>query len=426
MDEHPVLDADVDVATLLALVAACTLQDVDDIQECRKGKNTAGPLSDEDFALQLFADDARVLQDLARDMALAHSIDKALRADAPVLEEFVRLEEIARGDREIARAIAEGRPPPTLIQASALLTGVTTPITTDPGSATLAYIAPRKSLESCVICRDDIRGPVIHAPCGDAYDVQCLVDLYRAVIVDESLFPPSCCRQPFNITNVRMYLSKDLVSRFEKKAIEFGTKNRVYCYRPTCSAFLGAATGSASHLHCQECWSETCGHCKKAAHSTLTRCTSAEDEDVVALAEQYGWKRCPGCGHLVELSIGCYHMTCRCRHQFCYLCTATWKTCTCTQWDENRLLLAAQDRVDRQQRLQGNAVQAPVRAANYGQVVQREVARLRENHDCLHRWRYVTGGGNCDGCGHYLHLFLFNCSDCQLWACARCRRNRWM
>ena len=34
-------------------------------------------------------------------------------------------------------------------------------------------------------------------------------------------------------------------------------------------------------------------------------------------------------------------------------------------------------------------------------------SRLRNNHDCVHRWRYVSGGGNCDGCGHYLRLFLF-------------------
>lgn len=270
-------------------------------------------------------------------------------------------------------------------------------------------IPPHTSLErpeSCVICRDEITGPVILAPCGDAYDVECLVDLFRSATVDESLFPPACCRQPFDVTKIRPYLSKDLLILFEKKAIEFRTKDRVYCHRLTCSAFLGPATATASRLNCLQCFSVTCGHCKKEAHSPLTRCTNEEDAGVVALAGQEGWKRCPGCGHLVELTIGCYHMTCRCRHQFCYLCTATWKSCRCTQWDENRLIHAAEDRVARQQRVQG-AAGVPVRAADYRVVVQREVERLRDNHDCYHHWRYVSGGGTCDGCGHHLRLFLF-------------------
>jgi hypothetical protein len=39
----------------------------------------------------------------------------------------------------------------------------------------------------------------------------------------------------------------------------------------------------------------------------------------------------------VELSTGCFHMTCRCKAQFCYLCAARWKSCACVQWNERRL-----------------------------------------------------------------------------------------
>ncbi|KAI0768475.1 hypothetical protein BD413DRAFT_479286 [Trametes elegans] len=281
------------------------------------------------------------------------------------------------------------------------------------------------SVESCVICRDGIEGPVIHAPCGDKYDVGCLLDLYRAAMVDESLFPPACCRKPFNFDDIRIYLDGNLTKLVERKTIEFGTEDRVYCHQPTCSAFLGAATASAANLLCMACWKYTCAHCKKAAHALSIRCATTEDAAVVALAEKEGWKRCPGCGHLVELSIGCYHMTCRCRHQFCYLCTARWKTCRCTQWDEDRLLVAAQDRVRRQ------GVQAPARgglgaAAEFRQRVAREAERMRVDHNCTHRWRYVVTAGNCEGCGHYLPQFLFKCRDCQMWVCARCRRNRWV
>lgn len=179
-------------------------------------------------------------------------------------------------------------------------------------------------IESCVICGDEIHGPLVRAPCRDAYDVGCLVELFRATTVDESLFPPACCRQPFSAVTVRQFLNKKLAKLFDKKAIDFGIKDRVYCHRPTCSAFLGAATMFASRLPWSECGYTACGHCKAAGHLLSMRCTGAEDATVVELAEQAGWKRCPGCGYLVELTIRvlrCYHMTCRCRHQFCYLCT---------------------------------------------------------------------------------------------------------
>ena len=101
------------VADLLSLVAEISLQDVDDLKGRQKGKNVAGSLTDEEFALQLFAEEARALQSFVRDMSFAHSIGEALCADADLLEEHAFTEEIARRDREIARAIAGGRPIPT-------------------------------------------------------------------------------------------------------------------------------------------------------------------------------------------------------------------------------------------------------------------------------------------------------------------------
>ncbi|KAI0336007.1 hypothetical protein GY45DRAFT_572325 [Cubamyces sp. BRFM 1775] len=292
-----------------------------------------------------------------------------------------------------------------------------------PAAAKESASTSKSQTESCVICRDAIAGPVIRAPCGDIYDVDCLVDLYRAATVDESLFPPACCRQPFKIDEVRVHFDNALIKLVDKKTIEFGTKNRVYCHVPTCSAFIGAATAIATPLPCTTCWAYTCGHCKAVAHATAIRCTNAEDAALLVLAEQTEWKRCPSCGHLIELTMGCYHITCRCRHQFCYLCTATWRTCTCRQWDENRLLATAEHRVQRQ------GVQAPAQGGNaveYRRRVAREAERLREDHNCEHRWRYVVTEGHCEGCGHFLRLFLFQCRGCQMWVCARCRRNRWL
>lgn len=256
----------------------------------------------------------------------------------------------------------------------------------------------------CVICTDVIRGYVIRAPCGHYYDQGCLSDLFTSTINDESLYPPRCCQKPFILAKVSPYLGSDLCKRFEKKAAEFGTPDRVYCHRRECSAFLGAATPKASRLPCRECFSYTCSRCKAAGHPSAQPCDpslNAEDERVLALARESGWTRCPGCRQLVELTHGCYHMTCRCREQFCYVCAAKWKTCACPQWEEDRLLSAAEDRVQRQ-RPQGQPA-----APEFRRMVAREVDRLRQDHDCAHEdWYYRGGAGRCEHCGHFLDRYL--------------------
>ncbi|KAI0762798.1 hypothetical protein C8Q74DRAFT_179290 [Fomes fomentarius] len=125
-----------------------------------------------------------------------------------------------------------------------------------------------------------------------------------------------------------MELGAPLVEQYKRKSREFKTKDRVYCHNPTCSAFLGGATATPAALRCTECHSETCGSCKDAAHDGQT-CDARHDEVMLEYAKGQGWQRCPACKHLVELTEGCYHMTCRCEKQFCYLCAAVWKTCEC-------------------------------------------------------------------------------------------------
>lgn len=150
----------------------------------------------------------------------------------------------------------------------------------------------------------------------------------------------------------------------------------MYCSRQNCSRFLGPhvarpqswwGAGNRTTYTCSSCSSTTCANCKTADIPGRHDCVDFDTSDraVIRLGQQEGWSQCPGCKRMIELNMGCYHMTCLCRQQFCYLCRAPWKTCTCAQWDEGRLLVAAEERVNRRMNVNAHhhvaAPQAPPR-----------------------------------------------------------------
>ena len=47
---------------------------------------------------------------------------------------------------------------------------------------------------------------------------------------------------------------------------------------------------------------------------------SKEDQALLDMAEQEGLKRCPACGAMVERTMGCSHISCRCGATFCFSC----------------------------------------------------------------------------------------------------------
>lgn len=201
-----------------------------------------------------------------------------------------------------------------------------------------------------MICQSTIVRKGLQAPCGHFYDIKCILELFRGATVDETLFPPRCCKQRIDLPTVKPHMNEALLSLFEARSLEFGTLKRVYCASPTCSRFLGPQTTSPQSVTCPnaDCKTRTCSRCKTdASLGALHFCEpDSNDAGVLALGQSAGWVQCPGCEQMIELETGCHHMTCRCKTEFCYLCRALWKTCNCNDWDERRLRQAAEARVD--------------------------------------------------------------------------------
>lgn len=255
----------------------------------------------------------------------------------------------------------------------------------------------------CIICGDTVRrSQRFKAPCSHFYCRGCLVNLVEASTRDETLHPVRCCHQPLPAADFLPLLPSDLRSNFQDKSEEFATPpaSRIYCPNQTCSEFLGSSSGRRSEVTCTSCGTRVCSACKNRAHL---------------------YEDCPGCHAIVELWQGCYHMTCRCSTQFCYLCAALWKTCDCWQWDDQRLLDDAERRVYNE----FGAQEAAARPAIFVDRVYQRMAALEENHECrAHEWVYRSGGGCCEECHDNLWTYLMRCRRCQASVCRRCSVNR--
>ncbi|KAG9693876.1 hypothetical protein KCU95_g6173, partial [Aureobasidium melanogenum] len=193
---------------------------------------------------------------------------------------------------------------------------------------------PGLELTLCQACLErSPRSETLLAPCGDRYCTGCMTTLFENAILDEAMYPPRCCGQTITLDSVRSIITSDLAVTFTKKAMEFDTTNRTYCSNSACSQFIPNERINDDVAVCDVCNQRTCSICKGSAHHD----DCPEDETTqltLQLGDTQQWQRCNDCRSLVERSAGCNHITCRCRAEFCYICAAPWRTCSCPQFGE--------------------------------------------------------------------------------------------
>lgn len=144
-------------------------------------------------------------------------------------------------------------------------------------------------------------------PCHHFYCDQDLATLFRTAMHDRSFYPPKCCGTEIMFDEVKPLLSDELARQFADKKPELDDRNPMYCSSSTCSSYISHELRGEDSVTCG-CGTITCTSCKNTAHAG----DCPEDEALrltLALAEREGWRRCNECKRLVELSIGCYHMT---------------------------------------------------------------------------------------------------------------------
>ncbi|KAJ7296795.1 hypothetical protein O6H91_Y098800 [Diphasiastrum complanatum] len=226
--------------------------------------------------------------------------------------------------------------------------------------------------QQCSICLDDKDGSEMFtvSSCCHKFCRSCVVR-HAEVKIKASQVPVLCpepnCATTFTVEECEQFLPSKTFDLLSKRLMESSIPEaeRMYCPFRNCSALMRRGNTDFSQLasssrnvrpstgpvNCVECERLFCAECRVPWHKYKTcdeyqklppELRDAEDVKLHQLAENKNWKRCKECRCMIELAEGCFHMTCRCGYEFCYVCGAPWKnkeaTCKCKLWDEHNLI----------------------------------------------------------------------------------------
>ncbi|KAK1992789.1 IBR finger domain-containing protein [Colletotrichum falcatum] len=440
---------DIDDETL-NLVLQVQIEDLENIKQRSKGKHRQDEITDAALAVETYESDLRSLILVASDRRMCKSIEKANRLDGRLVSILRSQERQAARDRQVAVRLSRGDQVDEKYSADAAQGSTPTDVDEEllnrlesiyvsidryediqDQAESSAWASSRMQptekakideviKRQCTICLDIfIRADMARCPCRHQYCQTCLRTLFESSLRDESLFPPRCCGTSIPINDYRQFLPSTLVTEFRAKEVELSTSNRTYCHIQTCSRFIPKEFIKADVATCQRCGQRTCTMCRGAEHKDQDCVQDTLTQNLLEVAAASGWQRCFSCRTIVELDHGCNHMTCRCGAQFCYVCGLQWKTCSCEQWNEERLYARANVIVNRD----ANALLLDHEGR--ARRVEREAQNLVINHQCLHdTWRRRGGSYRCEECHDRLSVYIYECAQCRVRACRRCRFNR--
>ncbi|XWS71332.1 hypothetical protein CRYUN_Cryun03dG0129200 [Craigia yunnanensis] len=219
--------------------------------------------------------------------------------------------------------------------------------------------------ETCVICLEDTDFGCMFSVdvCMHRYCFSCMKQHVEVKLLHGMV--PKCphegCKLELTVDSCRKFLTPKMIETFKQRIKEASIPiaEKLYCPYPRCSALMSRSEVSeyakdalvgaerSGTRKCLKCHGLFCINCKVPWHSNMT-CEDykrknphppAEDLKLKSLATMNLWRQCVKCNHMIELSEGCYHMTCRCGYEFCYNCGAEWKnknaTCSCPLWEED-------------------------------------------------------------------------------------------
>ncbi|KAL3835443.1 hypothetical protein ACJIZ3_010179 [Penstemon smallii] len=182
-----------------------------------------------------------------------------------------------------------------------------------------------------------------HRICTECISKYITINVQKSMMMSqnqESSYLYTCpglnCETILDIDACRGILPKYVLSMWDDGICEsmIDSSQKYYCPYKDCSGLIvNDGDEVIRESECPFCHRLFCAQCKVPWHSGF-ECEEylrlnenergKEDLMMHELAKKENWKRCGHCKFFVEKSEGCLHMTCRCRHEFCYACGADW------------------------------------------------------------------------------------------------------
>ena len=350
VDRYPEM-ADMDLeSAILAADLEC-----EDIQETlgfgNFTKTEARTHHDRHISLQVYRNDLQTTRDLRASRRLQESLYSAMLSDVRVLAAERVVEEQAISDRNFAARLGGHRVPSVPARAQAQISGqmyddeylaqldnedILMPAEFRPnrhentnnanverlhGPANrnlqryLTALHEREERQKnkrvdCSICFDSVlASQSIRLQCNHTWCEDCITAVFEKATISEGSWPPRCCNQAISNESAQPLLDDNLQGRYAAKSLEWSTRDRTYCHNERCSAFIPPATIEfMTTARCRQCPCITCARCKMMYHGG--ECERPRlDAQVQELAQQRGWQHCPSCFRVIELTIGCNHIS---------------------------------------------------------------------------------------------------------------------
>jgi hypothetical protein len=323
--------------TTAGLVQEMLLQDIADIEARRKNSEVEGQQPDDVVSFDLLKAELQRMGTTISDRRLAASVALAVSQDEAIISRMQREDAIALRDHQLARQLGdmpETRPDDlraqqihvenrsenfaklNVLHQDVYFVDEVDIFSAASGSGSgSSALSKGKDVDTvpmqvCVICNEENHlYDVLKAPCGHFYCRYCFHSLIDASTRDESLYPPRCCLEVIPLSLAEGFLGKGLLELFEKKAVEYTTRDRTYCINAACGEFIPLNCIRLGVATCPFCQRKTCSMCKNLPHINSECPEDANEQIVDALAKAEKWARCPSCTRRIELGIGCNHIT---------------------------------------------------------------------------------------------------------------------
>ncbi|KAF2786714.1 hypothetical protein K505DRAFT_259292, partial [Melanomma pulvis-pyrius CBS 109.77] len=201
-------------------------------------------------------------------------------------------------------------------------------------------LTPEAEIEvyECDVCLEDFSPSEGVIACSEHFFCRdCAIQLVTRSLLNVDEFPVKCCLGTVWSPSLFEYLlPKEIMTTYMIRLRAYNTPQplRVFCANAECARYISPRSFDNNNLYatvacCSICSTTTCVGCKKLWKEGHN-CDQEEDPRL-----QPSWlppyttecriKRCPGCGSWLEHKEACNHMTCDCRHQFCFICLQPWE-----------------------------------------------------------------------------------------------------